>query len=270
MSKCVDCSAYFQRIGYQGSTEPTLETLSSLAAHHIAAIPFENCSVLLKIAVNIDPESLHEKLVVQNRGGYCFEQNGYMLGLLSEMGYEVRPMAGRVRADRPRELDAPRTHVFLLVKLDGEEWIFDTGVGALSLSKPIRFVLNDEQPTLHETRRIVFENNRYYHQAKRDGDWIDVYEFLGDEMPLIDREVANWWTSTHPQSRFSNFLFCALGLMNGERKTILNNTFQHRSGSEILRTKEHKTNEDVMETLALEFGLTFEPGAIVPCPGLGA
>ncbi len=38
---------------------------------------------------------------------------------------------------------------------------------------------------------------------KLEGDeWADVYGFLPQPAPLIDVEVSNWWTSTHPRSLF--------------------------------------------------------------------
>jgi arylamine N-acetyltransferase len=33
-------------------------------------------------------------------------------------------------------------------------------------------------------------------------EWADVYGFLPQPVPLIDVELSNWWTSTHPSSLF--------------------------------------------------------------------
>ena len=48
--------AYFARIGYSGSTEPTLATLSELVRAHASAIPFENLDVLLGRRIGLDED----------------------------------------------------------------------------------------------------------------------------------------------------------------------------------------------------------------------
>jgi hypothetical protein len=41
-----DLDAYLARIGYTGSREPTLETLSALQSHHTYACAFENLDIV--------------------------------------------------------------------------------------------------------------------------------------------------------------------------------------------------------------------------------
>ena len=47
------------------------------------------------------------------------------------------------------------------------------------------YVLDAEQPTAHEPRRIIHEAApevlRYYHQVKLADAWADVYEFTGSQ-----------------------------------------------------------------------------------------
>jgi len=250
-----DLAAYAERIGYSGRLEPTLETLRGLAKHHVAAIPFENVSVLLGQPVELTPEALEKKLVHDRRGGYCFEQNGLMLGILGQIGFEVRPLAGRVRIEMPRDFTPARTHLFLVVTLDQEEWIFDGGVGGMSLTSPIRYRLGDEQETLHESRRIVHEEGRNFHQAWMGDRWQDVYEFTGEKMPLIDREVGNWWTSTHPASKFATNLFAARSEEHGIRLNLLNDRLTRRRGADVLEQQTLTTPEEVGAVLRTRFGI---------------
>lgn len=255
-----DLEAFKARIGYTGPLEPTLEVLQAIQYHHVCSIPFENLSILLHHSVELDDASLENKLIHQKRGGYCFEQNGLMLGILSQIGFDVTPMSGRVRLDRPRDFLPPRTHLTLKIRIDDQDWIYDAGVGSFSLTSPIKFELDIEQPTPHETRRIVKESGIYFHQAQVDGEWKDVYEFTGEAMPLIDREVSSWWTSTNPNAKFSQNLMSSLAQPNGVRKAILNDRFTRRRGSEILETYQLKNADHLLETLNNEFGLCFPAG----------
>src|SRR5215208_3167681 len=93
----VDVSTYFDRIGYERSAEPTLETVRALVAAHNRSIPFENLDPLLGIPVaDLSATALTDKLVHRRRGGYCYEHNGLMGYVLDELGFGVQRLAGRV------------------------------------------------------------------------------------------------------------------------------------------------------------------------------
>lgn len=260
MSDPIDLSRYCARIGYSGELKSDFPTLARIQAGHSSSIPFENLSVLRDLPIRLDNESLQDKLVNQRQGGYCFEQNGLLLAVLQQVGFHAKPLSGRVRMGMERDFLPPRTHLFIQVDLDGETWLADGGVGGMSLTAPIRFELDIEQETPHETRRIVREDGVYFHQALMNGEWSDVYEFTGEEMPLIDREVGNWWTSTNPRSKFKQGLFCALARSDGERHGLLNDIFTHRRGNEILRRTEIKSHDDLEAILHHEFGINLPPG----------
>ncbi len=76
----MDLSVYFRRIGYRGRYEPNLALLSALTEAHTQAIPFENLDVLLGAPISLAPEALFQKLVLDGRGGYCFEQKRALSG----------------------------------------------------------------------------------------------------------------------------------------------------------------------------------------------
>jgi len=260
----IDLDRYAQRIAYDLPFRSDLECLTALCAHHVSHIPFENCGVLLDHPVRLDAESLQRKMIDEERGGYCFEQNGLLLEVLQQIGFEARPLSARVRIGVDRHTPSPRSHMFIVVRLDGADWVVDCGIGALSLAAPIRWELNAEQQTPHEPRRIVKDGSRFFHQYERDGVWSDVYEFTGEEMPLVDRELSNWWTSTHPNSLFKQGLFCALPNAPGERKTLLNTRFHHRRGAEVLRSVLIHNSDDARGLLRREFGLDYGNDASFP------
>src|SRR6188768_1544673 len=151
MNPAMDLAAYFQRIGYRGRYQPNFALLSALTAAHTQSIPFENLDVLLGLPIALEPDALFQKLVVDRRGGYCFEQNGLFLEVLRELGFQVTPISARVRLQRPRDFTPPRTHVFLRVELGGESWLTDVGVGGLPMSAPVRLSPPAEQTPPHET-----------------------------------------------------------------------------------------------------------------------
>lgn len=256
----MDLAAYFERIGYHGPREPSVELLASLTEAHARSIPFENLDVLLEKPISLEPAALFQKLVVERRGGYCFEQNGLFLEVLRELGFEVAPLSARVRIQRPRDFTPPRTHVFLRVELAGESWLTDVGVGALSLTSPLRLTIGAEQPTLHEPRRIIQEGSRLFHQVRFGADWHDVCEFTLEEMPPIDRELANWYTSAHPASHFKNRLIVARAALEGRRISYLNDELTLRERDGTGSTRRISTASELLNVLAEHFGLIFPSG----------
>lgn len=255
----LDLDAYFARIGYDGPRTPTIKTLNGIASAHAQAIPFENLDVLLGRSISLEPETIFQKLVHQRRGGYCFEQNGLLLDVLRALDFKVVPISARVRWQQPRDFTPPRTHLFLRVELDGESWLADVGVGGLSLTSAIRLIEDITQETPHETRRLVREDGRWFHQVLLSSEWADVCEFTLEEMPLIDRELANWFTSAHPQSHFRNRLLVARAAPYGVRHTLLNEELTIREADGHAHTRKLTSPDELISVLDEYFGLTFPP-----------
>ena len=272
----IDLAAYFARIGYTGGTAATRETLDGIVRAHVQTIPFENLDVLLGRPISLAAADLERKLVTERRGGYCFEQNGFLLLVLEALGFAVRPMSARVRYGRPRDYTPARTHLFVRVELDGESWMADVGVGAMSLTSAIRLAEIGEQATPHEPRRIIREGAVLYHQVRFGTEWNDICEFTLEEMPPIDREVANWYTSAHPGSHFKNRLIVArsgasrmeAGGAEGGRLTLLNRELTVRAVDGSTRTRAIESPDALLAVLQHEFGLEFPRGTRFSCQAL--
>jgi N-hydroxyarylamine O-acetyltransferase len=259
-----DLDAYLARTGYTGPREPTLAVLHALTSAHARSIPFENLDVLLGRRIDLEPPALVDKLVRGRRGGYCFEQNGLFLAVLGTFGFTATPLSARVRLDRPADVVPPRTHLLLRVEVDGEPWLTDVGIGAQSLTSAIRFEPDVEQETPHEPRRIVRAGDRWFHQARLGADWVDIYEFTGETMPFIDRQVGNWYTSTHPDSGFKRRFMVARAGDAGRRITLTDTELKIREPDGHADTRPVTSPDDLLATLAEHFDLHFAPGTRFP------
>lgn len=215
---------YFQRIGYTGSMEPTLETLRAIHLHHAQSIPFENLSPFLRIPVMLDIDSLYQKLVLSNRGGYCFEQNLLLCEVLKAMGYSVRGLGARVLWNIPEGTITARGHMLLLVEINQNQFIADVGFGGLTLTAPLILKPDIEQQTPHELFKLSQSGGDYILHAKVQGIWKRIYSFGLQENFLPDYEVTSWYLSNHPNSHFVTGLIAALPFEKG-RHTLRNNDF---------------------------------------------
>jgi N-hydroxyarylamine O-acetyltransferase len=205
----IDVDAYFRRIGYNGPRTASLETLRSLHRLQPQAIAFENLDPLLKRPVLLDPASLERKLVRDGRGGYCYEQNLLLAHVLRALGFSVTEQAARVLWNVPAGVNTPRSHMLLLVDLDGVRWLVDVGFGGNVLTAPLLLESADEQVTPHEPFQVVKDGDRYVLQFKMRGEWMKLYRFDLSEQIQPDHEQGNWFVSTHPDSIFVNGLMGA-------------------------------------------------------------
>ena len=87
-------------------------------------------------------------------------------------------------------------------------------------------------------------------------------------MPPIDRELANWYTSAHPQSDFRNRLVVALALPGGRRKTLLNRELTERRRDGTVAGRLIATPGELRTVLAEDFGLEVDPHSPLTCAGL--
>lgn len=255
----MNLDAYLSRIGYTGSRAPTLETLSGIHRRHPEAIPFENLDVLLGRPIRLELGSIEQKLVRERRGGYCFEQNTLLFAALRALGFRVTPMIARVRWQVPADVTTPQTHMVLRVEIDGREWLADGGFGGVGLVEPLALDIEGEQVGGAEPRRLVRDGRHLMQQVKLNDTWTDVYRFANEEAPMIDFEVGNWYTSTHPNSRFRQNLVAAR-VAGGRRLAVFNREFTVRFLDGRAERREIANADELLQILAEEFGLRFPSG----------
>jgi len=260
MTSLFDLERYLERIGYAGVRSVGLPTLAALHACHPAAIPFENLDPLLGRPVRLDVESLQRKLVLEGRGGYCYEHNLLFAEALRAIGFNVTGLAARVVWNVPDGAVRPRSHMLLRIELDGVSHIADVGFGGLTLTAPLRLEMGVAQPTPHETFRLAPEGPEFVLEARVGEGWKALYRFSDEKQEPPDYEVANWYTSTHPDSIFRRSLMAAratrearLALLDGRL------SIHHRNGSTEQRTLQN--GPEIKTTLREMFGIRLPESA---------
>jgi N-hydroxyarylamine O-acetyltransferase len=211
----VDLRAYFARIGFQDAAAPDLVTLKALHRAHVMAVPFENLTVQMGEPVKLDMASLEAKLVGRRRGGYCFEQNTFFKAVLETIGFQVEAFEARVRPPGPGPL-LPRSHMNLRFTLPEGTFLVDVGFGGQGLREPLPM---DGEPHRQgpDEFRVIPEGERRVLQVRQDLQWQDLYAIEPGPKAPIDFEVANWYTSTHPESRFVRTLTAQRPTPTGRR-----------------------------------------------------
>lgn len=246
-------SDYFQRIGYQGTPRADEDTLQKLHFLHVQSIAFENINPLLQESLRIDRESIWSKLVYSSRGGYCFEQNYLFSDVLQKIGFQVSHLGGRVLLGRAKSDVSSKSHMLLKVSVGDQTYISDVGFGGRTPSASLLHVTDTVQKTPHETYRIVVDGDGFLLETKLLNQWKLLYRFTTLPRHYIDYKVYNWYTSTHPDSHFTQRLTVAIAGENC-RYSLSNQTFKQyfldpdKESIEV-RIENSKMLKEVLETV---------------------
>jgi len=266
----VDLDAYFARIGYSGPREPTLDVLRALHALHPAAITFEAIDCLLDRGIDLTPEAVDAKLIHGGRGGYCFEQNSLFFRVLAALGFQVTPLAGRVRWNMPPGPPRPRTHRVTRVEIGGRSWLADVGFGGCVMTAPLRLEPDTPQETPHDIYRLTPFAGGVSLEVLRDDVWRPAWDLPLEPCEEADFEMANWWTSAHPSSHFRHNLLAARTTPDARHALLLNRlTVRPIAGDPTAETLDADGIESALREV---FGLNVEPAwrPIIERAALGA
>jgi len=259
-----DAEAYLRRIGLSEPPSANLAGLRALHHAHRVTIPFENLDIQLGRSIKLDLASLQAKLIGARRGGYCFEQNTLFLHALCAFGFEVMPCEARVRPPGSDRI-TPRTHMVLIARIDGAEWLVDVGFGGSGPIEPV--ALRDESQDQFGWRYRVMPGDeghvlqlheRGVRGREQGAGWRDLYVFVPEPRYPIDFEVANWFTSTHPESRFVVTL--TVQLTTPEARHVLHDLTYTRSTPYGEESREIE-RDDLIALLGDTFGIELPPDA---------
>jgi N-hydroxyarylamine O-acetyltransferase len=211
----LDLDAYLARIGLEGRPG-----LPELHRAHVAAIPFENLDPRRGVPVSLELEDLQRKLVANRRGGYCFEQNLLLKAALEALGADIEMFLARVRVSAAPSGQRPRTHLVLGVHTEGQTWHADVGFGHGSLLEPIPFGPGGEHEQSGWRFRIVEDGQEIVLQSLEREEWVDLYGFVPEPVPLIDVQTSNWYTCSYPRSPFVTGLIVSVQRPDGLRVSV--------------------------------------------------
>jgi N-hydroxyarylamine O-acetyltransferase len=220
MTDTLDLDAYFERIAYDGPTAPTYATLARLVAAHMDRIPFENLDVLLGRGIRIDLASVQSKLVDARRGGYCFEHVTLFAAVLERLGFTPVRHTARVVLVATRTT-SPRAHMFVTVPLPEGTFVVDPGFGGLAPRVPVPLADGHEVRVGAEAHAMVQEGGLWVLRARSGGGMIDGWVSPLDVDNLVDFEVGNHYTATHPDSPFVSHVMLRALTQEG-RVTVMN------------------------------------------------
>lgn len=229
----MNVKAYFDRIGLPMPDDltPTSELLRKLQFAHCTTVPYENLDMMRGIPTSLEVDALYEKIVVNRRGGLCFELNGAFGALLRELGYGVTDLAARYL--RGEAAIPMRRHRVLKVQAIDGLWLCDVGIGEICPREPVRLLEGVVQEQLGECYRL--EKDTFLGWVLSDfhkGAWRRFYSFTEEAQLMVDYIAPNFYCEKHPDSPFNKDEMFSLKTSGG-RITLDGRIYKEFAGTAV-------------------------------------
>jgi N-hydroxyarylamine O-acetyltransferase len=233
----VDVPSYLERVGYTGSTAPTIDTLRAIHIAHLLSVPFENLDIAIGREILLDEDAILRKIVQQRRGGFCYELNGAFSALLSALGFQVTLFSARVARETGGE--GPEfDHLALRVDLD-QPWLADVGFGESFLA-PLRLQSAQEQVDPVGTFRLMqFGERLQLEKSEPEKLWKPLYSFVQQPRKLAEFAGMCHFHQTSPDSHFTQNRICTRATPEG-RITL--------SGMKLIVTRNGRREEKILSS----------------------
>ena len=175
---------YLKKMEYNDEIKIDYETLCKLQIAHLTHIPYENIDVLNRKPISLEAQDLFDKMIVKQRGGYCFELNGLYSNFLKSLGFNVTNLAGR------------------FIYQDGNTRMSELSRKSLELE--IGKVQNDGKCDYKFEYNPKQEGEYILYQRKPKKDWKQIYSFSLEPQLDIDYVLPSFYCESHPNSPFIN------------------------------------------------------------------
>jgi len=254
----MEINAYLERIRYEGFVKPDTQTLYGLHLTHMLAVPFENLDIELKRTIHLNKQAIWDKIIINNRGGFCYELNGLFAWLLKQIGFKITYLNARV-FNRTGKLGSDFDHLTLLVQIPSqpEHWLADVGFGD-SFTEPL--VLDEQGEQIQGLRAYRLEQTSDGYvmwQKTYAGNWERQYFFDLQPHRFPEEYLAGCqYHQTSPKSSFTHKNIISRATKDGRISLEDDRLIMTRNGEKMERAV--NTEEEYCALLNQHFGVTLQ------------
>lgn len=248
----MNVNQYLHRINcIQPVFTPSLSILKVLQKNHLLNVPFENLDIHSKNPIHLNVKKIYNKVVLNRRGGFCYELNSLFNELLVEIGFNTKLVSGRVY-DKNKGYGQEFDHLAVVVNINEKEYLVDVGFGEFMFG-PLEISLDKKQV---DERGIFFIDN-YKDDYLRinlveNDNVIPQYIFKPVARSLSEfQEMCNYHQSSD-ESHFTQKRLISIPTSNG-RITITGNSLKIKEGS--LSTEKEINEDEFKQLLTTHFKL---------------
>lgn len=223
---------YLDRIEIHNQLEPHYAFLAELQQSHLLHVPFENLDVINQRKIVLEPEMLFEKIVRNQRGGFCYELNGLFSQLLRTLGYQVKLLSAQVFDGEHDEFGPEFDHMTLLVEAGGP-YLVDVGFGdSFRTPMPMPRGWVEDISGSYRIYHNPGNHEQVYELHRHNGHgWQPQYRFSTIPRQMADFESMCDYHQTSPESSFTQRTVVTRATLYG-RVTLTENNLTVTEGNE--------------------------------------
>jgi len=219
-----DTGRYLSRIGVLEPVTVDIMGLNRLIQAHLTHVPFEALDVWGSGTVpSLDIGDLYQKIVIDNRGGYCFELNSLFCALLKDLGFEAYLVIASLldEAGEP----APPAHSAIVCCLDGQKYFVDVGFGG-----PVPFGALPLKEGTQQGFRLIKEGAFFILKSVKASEEKFLLRFRDIPAEPVELVPLNFYISQKPDIHFRKRLLVSQRKEDGSTYTLKGNRLQLRKG----------------------------------------
>lgn len=238
--------------GYPES-KPPLDRVVFIQHKFAEWFPFENTDVMNQNIDRITPDYLIKKMAAERRGGLCYEINPLLFLVLNKLGFHPALAAATVKRNGAWALDG--THALVLLEIDNEKYIADSGFGNRLALAPLQLDGPEVISPAGAFRLRSISTEKGSVALEHSGDrkeWTICYAFDWKPIPWEDLDRMKKTIHEHPCSPFNKELLIASVLEDGTLS--INEKRQHRKWADGREdTIQFESNQSLMERVREQF-----------------
>lgn len=244
---------YLKRIGVKKITEINLETLQQLKLNHMLYVPFENLDVMNHVPIPLDVKTYYKKIVLNQRGGFCYELNGLFNWLLQNLGFNSYLISATVKR-RNGSWAKEGSHAAQIVELD-QPYLVDVGFGdSVRTPLPLTGEAGEDIGGVYrvvEIKKEIFDLQR----QNKEHQWNTLYRFDTTPKQLTDFEEVCHFNQTSPTSHFTQKEIISMATLDG-RVTLSGNSLLHTHHGE--KQKMDVSKNEISSVLKKYFNINLQ------------
>ncbi|MBE7105677.1 arylamine N-acetyltransferase [Bacillus cereus] len=255
---------FFARLHIEEIETVSFEDLAHIMYAMAQTVPFENLNILEKNFKEISKENLKEKILLNNRGGLCYELNPTMYYFLKDLGFDVHLVSGTVYSVAHSIWAVDSGHIATVLKHHNELYLIEVGFGSYLPLTPVPFsgeivhsVTGDYRIRKEATEKGNYilemrKSNEFLDQSPTD-DWTVGYAFYLEEVDETKANAAQKIIVEHEKSPFNKVPLIVKLTPNGHASLTKDSLTLTKQGKKL---KESLTEEQYKNLLHSTFGIT--------------
>ncbi len=217
----MDTQLYLDRINFHKKIVVTKEVLFELQKTHLLNVPFENLDIHYGKKISIQPNDIYQKVIIEKRGGFCYELNGLFHQLLKKIGFNVKLISAQVHIKKG-EYSPKYDHLAIIATIDNQKYLVDVGFGKFSL-EPLKIEINQKiKDNFGQFKFDKYDSDFFRINEIVNNDLIPQYIFKIQESKLSEFEKRCDFHQTSKDSHFTQKKVISIAKENG--RITLNNT----------------------------------------------